>query len=165
MWTPFEPWQIAELQRLSERQRDEVESGLNALWESHPELLEEITIGALDRQQISAGRAAQVLGISEPEALRCLARHRRRALRRSCIVLAEGCDAKLADGGLPVWEVVRVYRRVGSVAKLQQSLKGISLETLGAALVYANENAEEIEAQIAAYEAEVQKRSAAGTRP
>jgi hypothetical protein len=159
MWTALEPWQVAQLERLSTVDRDRVESALNTLWEARPDLLSEITISALDQAQVTLERTSQILDIPESEVASRLAEFRRRALKRSYVVVCDGSVAKLADGGLPVWEVVRVYRRLGSVEKLREAF-GLSVQTLESALAYADVNAAEINQQIDRYEALLEKRKA-----
>lgn len=152
MWTPMEPWQVAQLEHLSQIDHETVERALNDLWAARPELLREVTISAVDRDQLTVLRAAQILSIAPEEVERALADFRRRALKRCCVVVTEGTVAKLADGGLPVWEVVRVYRRLGSIEKLQEAFTGVPLQTLHSALEYAAANAAEIDLQIQRYE-------------
>src|SRR4051794_6088214 len=112
MWTPLESWQVAQLEHLSSVDHDRVESALNALWDARPDLLDQVTVSAVDQEGITIQRASQILHVSESEVEQKLAEFRRRALKRCCVVVSEGSVAKLADGGLPVWEVVRVYRKL-----------------------------------------------------
>lgn len=160
MRTPFEPWQLAQLERLASYDQESVESAMNAIFESRPELFEQVVIGAVDQDQISNARAAQILSVSEEEVDQKLAFLRRRALKRCCVVVCDGSVAKLADGGLPVWEVVRVYRRLGSLERLQEAFFGVSQATLESALAYAEANVEEIDQQINRYEELVERKKA-----
>jgi uncharacterized protein (DUF433 family) len=160
MWTPLEPWQVAQLERLSSIDHERVENALNTLWDARPDLLEQVTIAALDQEAISAERSSHILHISLEEVEQKLAEFRRRALKRCCVVVSEGSVAKLADGGLPVWEVVRVYRRLESVDKLQEAFSGVSQQTLESALAYAEANPEEIEQQISRYEQLLERKRA-----
>src|SRR5438876_12439919 len=104
MWTSLEPWQIAQLDRLSTTDHDLVESALNCLWDAQPELLEQIAVGAVDQGDVTIERAAQVLGISAQAVEQKLADFRRQALKRCCLVVCGpeqsrmGSVAKLADG-------------------------------------------------------------------
>lgn len=160
MWTPLEPWQVSQLSRLATVDQDLVESALNMLWDARPELLSQVTIAAVDQEEISVERAASVLRISEGEVEQKLAELRRRSLKRCCVVITEGTVAKLADGGLPVWEVVRVYRKLGTMERLQEAFSGVSHQTLESALAYAEVNPQEIEHQITRYEQLVERRRA-----
>jgi uncharacterized protein (DUF433 family) len=160
MWTPLEPWQVAQLERLSSVDHDRVEAGLNALWDARPDLLEQVTISALDQEEITIQQAIQILRVAETEIEQKLADFQRRALKRCCVVVSNGSMAKLADGGLPVWEVVRVYRKLETIEKLQEAFSGVSLQTLESALAYAEAHPEEIELQISRYEALLERRKA-----
>ena len=113
MWTPFEEWQVTQLGRLSKVDREAAESAMNTLWDARPDLLEQLTLAAIDEDQLTVSRGAEVLGISERGIEHKLAAYRRRSLRQQCIVICDGSNAQLADGGLPIWEVVRVYRKLG----------------------------------------------------
>jgi uncharacterized protein (DUF433 family) len=158
MWTPLEPWQVAGLQDLANTDPERVESALNAVWGARPDLLESVTIAAVDRDEIGARRGSQILGISVSEVRKRLAAYRRRNLRSLCIV-CEGSEAKLADSGIPVWEVVRVYRKLGSLARLQRAFAGTSRNTLETALAYARANPREIEGRISRYEEMLEAKS------
>src|SRR3954454_12766700 len=103
MWTPLENWQVSQLERLSSIDRDRVESALNELWDARPDLLEQITVSALDQGDLDLERGAHILRISVAEIEQKLVEFRRQALKRCCVVVCEGSVAKLADGGLPVW--------------------------------------------------------------
>jgi len=153
MWTPLEKWQVSQLEHLAVSDPDRVEAALNALWESHPELLETVTISALDKNELSLNRAAELLRMPSCDIEKRLAEFKQRNLRSQWLVVSDGSDAKLADGSLPVWEIVRVYRRLGSKERLQKAFTGISRATLDAALAYAESHANEIDRQIEDYEA------------
>jgi uncharacterized protein (DUF433 family)/predicted HTH domain antitoxin len=160
MWTPLEHWQVVQLERLSSVEHDRVESALNTLWDAHPDLLRDVTVAAIEEGQVTLERGAQLLKVDLAEAERLVADYRRRALRRCCVVVCDGSVAKLADGGLPVWEVIRVYRRLGSFEKLQDAFGNLSRQTLESALAYAAANSAEIENQIAKYEHLIERRRA-----
>src|SRR5258706_16007761 len=98
MWTSLEPWQLSQLERLSRIDHDRVESALNDLWESCPEIFLQVTIAAVDDGQITPERGAQILKLSVEEIDQALADFRRRVLKRCCLVVTDGCDAKMADG-------------------------------------------------------------------
>ena len=156
MRTPLEPWQVAQLQRLSDTDPAQLESSLNTLWDNRPDLLEQITLAAIDQGYITPERGAQVLGLSITDVEQRLACHRRIELKKTYIV-AGPKEARLADSGIPIWEVIRVHRKVGTLARLQRAFKGLSLQTLGAALTYAEENPVEIQQQITKYEDAVEQ--------
>jgi hypothetical protein len=154
----MEPWQVAQLERLSSIDHERVESALNTMWEARPDLLEQITVSAIDEEAITIERGAQILRITTAEVDQKLVEFRRRALKRCCVVVCDGSIAKLADGGLPVWEVVRVYRKLGTFEKLQEAFSGVSLPTLESALAYAEANPTEIDSQISRYEELLERR-------
>lgn len=160
MWIPMEPWQVAQLARLSTIEPERVESGLNALWTERPELLEQVTIAGASAGDITPCEAGRILGISQAEAETKIADFNRKSLKRCCLVVCESGVAKLADGGIPVWEVVRVHRKLGSLEKLHQAFGGTSPETLDSALAYAESNREEIDHQIERYEEMVERKRA-----
>jgi uncharacterized protein (DUF433 family) len=160
MWTPMEPWQVAQLAHLAEVEPDRVEAALNELWDVRPDLLEQLTLAAYDQQELTADEAAHVLRISVAELDGKLAQYRRRLLKSSLVVASHGRAAKLGDIGLPVWEVVRVHRKLGSMEKLQEAFSGVPRTALEAALTYAEENAAEVERQIFEYEDLLERRLA-----
>jgi uncharacterized protein (DUF433 family) len=51
-----------------------------------------------------------------------------------------------------VWEIVREYRKIGSVERLERSFPSLTRGELAAALKYAEHNPEEIENRILRYE-------------
>ena len=68
--------------------------------------------------------------------------------------------ARLAEGHIAVWEVVREYRKLGSVEELQSAFPSLDQAELAAALRYAQEHSEEIQALIDEYESVLAKRRA-----
>src|ERR1044072_5560616 len=111
MWIPLEPWQLAQLARLSTIEPGRVETALNALWSDRPELLEQVVIAGAAAGDTTIGAAAAMLGTNEAEIEIRVSEFNRRSLKRCCLVVCESGVAKLADGGIPVWGVVRVYRK------------------------------------------------------
>ena len=160
MWTSFEPWQMAQLERHASVEPERVERALNALWSSDPELFAQVAIEAVEQSQLEAIRCASMLGISVEDVEARVSEVRRRTLKRYCVVVCDGTVAKLADGGLPVWEVVRVYRKLGSVEKLQEAFASVSAEALESALNYAAAHADEVELQISKYEQILERKRA-----
>jgi uncharacterized protein (DUF433 family) len=160
MWIPLEPWQIAQLGRLSTIDPERIESALNALWKDRPDLLEQVTIAGVASGDIPLEVAAHRLALSEAVIEQQVADFNRRSFRRCSLVICESGVAKLADGGIPVWEVVRVYRKLGSIERLQKAFSGASSEALQSALAYAQTNSDEIDHQIEKYEEMVERRRA-----
>jgi uncharacterized protein (DUF433 family) len=60
--------------------------------------------------------------------------------------------ARLVSGQIAVWEIVREYRKLGGLERLRESFPGVAESELAAALRYAQEHPEEIEALIEEYE-------------
>ena len=162
MWTVVEPWQLGQLQRMSAVDPERVEAILNTIWQSYPGLKEDLAIAAVDQEQLSVGRCAELLKMPPEIVEEKLVCFRQRHVRaEKAVIVDEGCVvAKLAEGGIAVWEVVRAYRRLGSVERLVEAFPALSTTELAAALTYAEKNPAEIELQISRYEAAVQKRRA-----
>lgn len=158
MWTAYESWQVAELERLADQDLDGLEIALNEMWRRRPQLLEQVALSALDRDRITPEHAAQVLKIEREELDAKLAQFRKRALKRRCVVVGDGAIARLAEGGLPVWEIVRAYRALGSLEALHEAFSGASAPSLESALAYAEEHPAEIERQIDRYEQLLERR-------
>jgi uncharacterized protein (DUF433 family) len=130
------------------------------MWESCPEIFQQVTVAAIDEGQITTERGAQILGLSAEEMEAALTAFRQQELKRSYVVVTDGCEANLADGGLPVAEIVRVYRKVGSIEKLREAFVSVSPQSLQSALAYAEAHPEEIDVQISRYEALLGRRLA-----
>lgn len=160
MRTNLEPWQVTQLQRLAAVDPERIESALNDLWEIRPDILEQVVTSAVEQEQLSLDRGAKILDVDMEVVERLLADFRRRGLKRCCVVVTEGSVAKLADGGLPVWEVVRVYRKLGSLELLHEAFSGVSPQTLESALAYADQHPDEIDRLIERYEALIVRRKA-----
>lgn len=152
MWTTMKPWQLEQLQRLSQLDPERAETILNTLWRMFPGLLEEVAISAVDQETLSVGECAALLSIDPMEveerliAFRCHIRHVNR-----CVVIDRDV-ARLAEGQVAVWEVVREYRKLGSVVRLKESFPALSEGELAAALVYARDHPQEIEQKINEFE-------------
>ena len=69
--------------------------------------------------------------------------------------------AKIVGKHVTVWEIVREYRRAGSVDAMRGAFPGLSEGELRAALLYAGRNPDEIGAQIKAYDEIVERSKAA----
>lgn len=156
MWAKFEPWQLQQLQRLAKLDIERVESLLNTLFLQYPSLYSDLAIAAVDQEQMTVAECADRLGMSEEVIEERRADWRRRMLTTTdtAVVVHEGSKsvARLAEGHLSVWEVVREYRKVGTLEALRASFPGVSEVELASALRYAQEHPEEIEEQIQAYE-------------
>jgi len=154
MWAINEPWQLSQLNRLAGIDSERVETILNTLWKSYPGLYAELAILAVDMEQLSVDECAQRLGITGDEVLQKLIQFRRAAPLDLALVPDRNGHpvARIADFGIAVWEVVREYRKLGSVERLKESFPAVPEAQLAAAMRYAQENTEEIDGQIRAYE-------------
>ncbi|MES1147427.1 MAG: hypothetical protein ABUL49_01625 [bacterium] len=68
------------------------------------------------------------------------------------VVKDERGVARIIDSNIAVWEIVRAFRKVGSVTALKEGYAGLSERELRTALAYYGQNPDEISAQIAKYE-------------
>lgn len=155
------PWVIRQLTELAERDPDRFDAVVASLWAAHPELRDELAIRAATVSELSVTDAAAVMGVTDEEV------HRRieRAVLNwqnvdDAIVVGEAKNsvARLSGTQIAVWEVIREYRRLGSVEALTQSFPVVSKALLAAAFRYAAAHPDEIEKQIEAYEEYLQKR-------
>lgn len=160
MKIPFETWQLAQLERMAVSNPAALERALNSLYEAEPDLCEAIVVGAVDQEEISIPHAAQTLQVSEMEIEEKLAAYRKKNLKQHCVVICEGAVAKIADGGVPIWEIVRVHRQLGCFDKLSEAFTGVSPQMLTSALAYAELNGDEIEIQITRYEQMIERKRA-----
>lgn len=154
MWAINEPWQMCQLSRLAGIDPDRVESIFNTLWKSYPGLYSELAILAVDQEQLSVDECATRLNITPEEVIQKLIQFRRAAPLDLAIVPDRNGQsiARIAEYGIAVWEVVREYRKLGCVERLKESFPAVPEGQLAAAMRYAQENPEEIDSQIRAYE-------------
>ena len=161
MWHVLEPWQFTQLKRLATFDPELVEKTMNVVWNSHPGLFEEVCVSAVDQEQLTVARCAEILGVGESRVEELLHAFRSRPPQPARMVVRdERAVARLAEGHVAVWEIVREYRKLGSVERLVGSFASLSRGELAAALKYAEQNPAEIEAAIARYEELLAKRRA-----
>lgn len=162
MWAKVERWQLRQLERLAYSDPDRGETVMNTLWRSFPGLYSELAISAVDQEMLSIEDCGELLTIPEAEVEeRLMAFRGRKAQFDQAVVLAPGSRvAKLADGRVAVWEVIREYRRLGSVESLRGAFPSITESDLVTAIRYAEANPAEIEALINEYEEVLAKRRA-----
>ena len=156
MWAKLEPWQLLQLQRLAKLDPERVESLMNTLFLQYPGLYAELAIAAVDQEQLTVEACADRLNLSEDVIERRRAEMHRRMITPTdtAIVVQDGTKpiARLAEGHIAVWEVVREYRKVGSVEALRSSFPGVSEVELASALRYAQDHPAEIQSHIDAFE-------------
>ncbi len=161
MWHVLEPWQFTQLKRLATFDPERVETTMNTIWNAYPGLFEEVCVSAVDQEQLTVARCAEILGIAESRVEEHLHDFRSRPPQpAAAVVRDERAVARLAEGHVAVWEIVREYRKLGSVERLVDSFTSLSRGELAAALKYAEQNPREIEEQIARYEELLAKRRA-----
>lgn len=146
-------WALCELCKLADGDPQRGDRILEALWAAHPRLLSELAIYAVDHNEISVDEAAEVLSVT-PEELRSRVEAFRRAeTPRAPIVEDDGTGiATLAEGHVPVWEVVREFNKTHSLADVALAFPALTEDELRAAVEYGNGHPGEIEALIATYE-------------
>ena len=154
MWAKNEAWQLCQLNRLAGLDPERVETILNTIWKSYTGLYAELAILAVDQEQLSVDECAERLSLSSDDVVQRLI-HFRRAAPLDLAVVPDGagqCVARIPDFGIAVWEIVREFRKLGSVERLKDSFPAVPEGQLAAAMRYAQENPEEIDGQIRAYE-------------
>lgn len=160
MWHVLEPWQFSQLKRLASFDPERAETAMNTIWNAFPGLFEEVCVSAVDQEHLTVARCAELLGLGEEEVMDRLHAFRSRPQTAVAVVRDDRSVARLAEGHVAVWEIVREYRKLGSVERLVDSFTSLSRGELAAALKYAEQHPREIEEQIARYEEMLAKRRA-----
>jgi uncharacterized protein (DUF433 family) len=146
-------WTLCELCRIAERDPQRGDRIMEALWTTHPRLLTELAISAVGHNEISAKDAADVLGLTTEEIQSRVEAFRKTERPSAPIVEDDGMGiARLAEGHVPVWEVVREHKRSNSLADLAKAFPALTVAELQAAITYGHENPEQIAALIDQYE-------------
>ncbi len=161
MGMTLEPWQLTQLQRLERLDPERTERVLNTLWEAHPELFEDLAVAAVDQEMLTVEGCAELLGYESDEIEHRLLEYRGRTQTAGCrIVLDEerGNVARLAEARIPIWEIVREFRKLGSVELLREAFPFLTPSELVAAMRYAEAHPSEIEAQIQQFESLIERR-------
>lgn len=160
MWHAFEDWQLNQLARVATIDQELIETSLNTLWRQAPGLFEQVVLSACSQGEIPAERAMAMLDLDEESLNYRLMMFRKSSVvvAGSAVVEAAGRPATLAGGSISVWEVVREYRKIGSIERLVESFPTLTTSELLAAVKYAANHPQEIEEQIAAYEETVARR-------
>ncbi len=154
MWIALEDWQLHQLQRLARHEPGKAEAALNALWSACPTLLEDLAIAAVDQEMLTVDQCAELISCSVEAVEERLVEYRRSEPRVSVVETnaENGKVAHLSESKITVWEIVREFRKIGSVAELRRSFPGLHESDLASALRYAEANPGEIEGQIRHYE-------------
>lgn len=140
MLLPSDDWLPHAMARLSSLEPDRYESFVESFRAAMPEAYEQLV-----------GLASEVMR-ADPDLA-----ERAKGANLSTEVLAtvrkdEHGVARIVDSHVAVWEVVRAFRRVGSVTELSEAYPGLSERELRTALAYGGTNPDEISGQIARYE-------------
>jgi uncharacterized protein (DUF433 family) len=162
MWARLETWQLKQLQRLAKTDPDRVEALLNILWNQTPGLFSELAVSAVDQEMLSVEEGADRLSVTEHQVETELGDFRQKMSNVEVIVVHDDMRkaACLSQGGIAVWEVIREYRKLGSVESLKASFPGLSEGDLAGALRYAQSHPDEIESMISDYENVLARRRA-----
>jgi uncharacterized protein (DUF433 family) len=162
MWARLETWQLLQLQRLAKLDPQRAEMILNSLWNNYQGLYTELAVSAVDQEMLSVEECSERLGVSAEQVEPDLVDFRRCAGSIETAVVQDRRNvACVAQAGIPVWELVRQFRKHGcSIENLSADFPGLSHGELSAALRYAGAHSEEIEAKIAEYETVLARRRA-----
>lgn len=159
-----EPWQAAEIARLAKSRPDQFQRLISVIQVHAPEVYEQLAIMAVEHGGMSSSECAACLETDEQAVDFRLEIYRRDASEGDSTVLItsdKSGTARLAASQITVWEVVREYRKLGSVERLKSAFPSLSESELRAALVYAGRNPDEIGAKLMQYEEHIQRTKAA----
>jgi uncharacterized protein (DUF433 family) len=146
-------WALGELCRMAKRDPQRANRIVEALWAAHPRLLNELAISAVDHGEISAEDAAEALGISTEEITSRVESFRRSERPTAPIVEDDGTGvARLGEGHVPVWEVVREFDKTNSLDEVAKAFPALTGAELAAAIDYGVEHHEQIHNLIEKYE-------------
>lgn len=149
----LESWQLAQLQRMANGEPERVEQVLNTLWSNYPGLFEELAIAAIDQEMLTVDEGTKLLSFNEAEIEARLLEYRQRSKNyETAVIHDELRKAACLEQGIPVWEVVLEFRKLGSVDMLKASFPSLTEGDLTSALKYAETHSEEIEHCISDYE-------------
>lgn len=160
MSKPICQWALCALCQIAERDPQRGDRILESLWSTHPRLIGELAVAAVDQGELSADEAAAVLQVSPEEVLSRVEAFRTSDRPNAPIVVDDLGVARLAEGHVPVWEVVREHRKTGSFRALERAYPALTRPELDAALSYGKENAAEVERLITTYDAMLGKKLA-----
>ena len=145
-------WALCELCQLADRDPQRADRIVEALWAAHPRLLGELAIAAVENGQISAEQAAEVLAVSAEE-VKSRVETFRKGQKPSAPIEDDGTGiARLAEGHVPVWEVVREYRKTYDIDHLALAFPALTPAELDAAIDYGKQHPDEIDNLIVKYE-------------
>jgi uncharacterized protein (DUF433 family) len=156
-------WIFPQLERLATERPERLAQVLEVLLREIPELSGELAAMAVEEKMITPEAAAEFLGVSAKEMAN-------RVKEIQQVLEAETGHARIARDAtgvarlvghpVAVWEVVREYRRLGSVEAVK-AVMPLSEVDIRLALNYAGRNPDEIGSQIQSYEEHVERSRAA----
>ncbi|MBL8047085.1 MAG: hypothetical protein JNJ45_00230 [Chthonomonas sp.] len=144
-------WQLDCLRDIAEDHPELVQAALSTLWHHYPGLRREVTLRAMAAKTISKREAAVCLGLAADEIAR-MARGAEGGIRTALVECESGRAALLPESRLPVWEVVRKLRELGSDEAALGFFSGLLPHELEAAKAYAATHTDEIDERIREYE-------------
>lgn len=144
-------WQLDCLRDIAEDHPDLVQAALSTLWHHYPGLRREVTLRAMAAKTISKREAALCLGLAAEEVAR-MARQSEGGIRTALVECESGRAALLPESRLPVWEVMRKLRDLGSDEATLSFFTGLLPHELEAAKAYAGSHEAEINERIREYE-------------
>lgn len=153
-------WLVDQLRRMAKSQPERFEGFVRSVKTALPAEFEGLALMAVDEGSLTTCDCAAVLMLGEAEVDVRLEGYRNNSddLLEGVIEVDLQGTARIADTQVAVWEVVRVFRRVASVAELKLAYNSLSERELRAALAYAGNNPDEIALSIEQYEAMVNRK-------
>jgi len=137
----YAEWQVAELAKLGQSDRERAERVLNALWSAVPGLFQDLARSAGIHAELAETPGTTVPGLALVET-------------------QESSVARLTESRIAVWEIVRVHRRTGSIEGLIAAFPSVERDELEAAIDYGIQNQSEIDLLIERYESMIEHRRA-----
>ena len=137
----YAEWQVTELAKLGQTDRQRAERALNALWSAVPGLFEELARAA--GIQNDAEDTSDATGPAF-----------------ALVETGDGSVARLTESRIAVWEIVRAHRRTGSIEGLSAVFPSVDRAELEAAVDYGSQNQHEIDLLIDRYESMIENRRA-----
>jgi len=148
-------WAFAQLTAWGATSPGLAEAALAALRAARPDLWEDLALSAFAEGRLDAAGAAVALEISGGDLIRRVLDWRRRThLPHHSVVcgLGLGHASRLSESQVPVWEIVRAFRRSGDLDAIAGNFPTVDRLDVITALAYAEDHPAEVEANIDAYD-------------
>lgn len=154
-------WPLQQFNRLAQHHPDRMAPYLRTLFESHPELLSHLAVGAIDQEQVSLDDATRVTGKSADELEQQLIEYRNSVVAQGDLIERELHGiACVAGKPIAVWEIVRQHRKHSSIDQLTVDFPVLTRSEISAALRFAASHGQEMDDLIQAYEQRQERRRA-----